>query len=553
MAKIFIEESTLSNIGKSIRAKTGRTSKISPLNMPAEIASIQTGDGGSSSPVLSNNATFYDYDGTIVTSYSLEEVQALTSLPTGPSHEGLTFQGWNWSLEAIKSMYREVNVGATYTTNDGKTRIYITLGEGRTSPLLGCCPNGTVIVDWGDGTTPDTLTGTSTSTIQYTPTHNYTSPGNYVISLTVDGTCGFLGGSETNNHCSLLKYSTTKDTRNQYYQNAITKIEFGDSVTSIGDYTFSDCDSLTNIVIPNSVTTIGQYAFYRCYSLTNIVIPDSVTSIGKSAFFECYSLTNITIPNGISSIGFETFDSCYSLTNIVIPDSVTAIGQDAFDSCYSLTNIVIPDSVTSIGQSAFSNCYSLTSIVIPDSVTSVGPYAFFSCYSLASIVIPNSVTTIGQHAFSKCYSLTNIVIPNSVTTIGQYAFESCFSLASIVIPDSVTSIGPSTFCYCYSLTNIVIPGSVTSIGPSAFFDCYSLASIVIPDSVTSIGRAAFNACYGMAEYHLKPTTPPALSNTDAFSSISDDCIIYVPQGSLEAYQTATNWTTYASHMQEETA
>ena len=147
MAKIFIEESTLSNIGKSIRAKTGRTSKISPLNMPAEIASIQTGDGDSSSPVLSNDATFYDYDGTVIASYSLEEVQALTSLPDGPTHDGLTFQGWNWSLEAIKSMYRAVNVGAIYTTNDGKTRIYITLGEGRTSPLLGCCPNGTVIVD----------------------------------------------------------------------------------------------------------------------------------------------------------------------------------------------------------------------------------------------------------------------------------------------------------------------------------------------------------------------------------------------------------------------
>ena len=506
MAKIFIEESTLSAIGNSIRAKTGRTSKISPLNMPTEIASIQTGDGSSSSSVLSNDATFYDYDGTIVASYSLEEVQALTSLPAGPSHDGLTFQGWNWSLEDIKTMYRAVNVGAIYTTNDGKTRIYITLGEGRTSPLLGCCPNGTVIVDWGDGTTPDTLTGTSTSTIQYTPTHNYTSPGNYVISLTVNGTCGFLGGSKINNSCYLLKYSTTEDTRNRYYQNAITKIEFGDNVTTIGQSAFHSCYSLTNIVISDSVTTIGQSAFYDCYSITNIVIPDSVITIGKSAFLRCYSLTNIIMPNCISSIGFETFDTCYSLTNIVIPNSIITIGQSAFHSCYSLTNIVIPDSVTTIGQ-----------------------YAFDSCYSFRNIVIPNSVTSIGKHAFQSCFSLTNIVIPNSMTTIGDYAF-----------------------CYCYSLTNITIPDSVNTIESTAFFDCYSLASIVIPDSVTTIGQNAFYGCYGMAEYHLKPTTPPTLSNTNAFTGISDDCIIYVPQGSLEAYQTATNWATYASHMQEET-
>ena len=484
MAKIFIEESTLSNIGKSIRAKTGRTSKISPLNMPAEIVSIQTGDGGSSSSVLSNDATFYDYDGTVVASYSLEEVQALTSLPAGPSHEGLTFQGWNWSLEAIKSMYRAVNVGAIYTTNDGKTRIYITLGEGRTSPLLGCCPNGTVIVDWGDGTTPDTLTGTSTSTIQYTPTHNYTSPGNYVISLTVDGTCGFLGGSDVSDgYCYLLKYSTTTDTRNRYYQNAITKIEFGDGVTSIGQYAFNGCYSLTSITIPNSLTSIGDYAFYCCYSLTSITIPNSLTRTGRDTFRSCFSLTSITIPN---------------------------------------------------------------------SITSIGDYVFYDCGSLTSITIPDSVTSIGDHAFRYCHSLTNITIPDSVTNIGGYAFYDCFSFTSITIPNNVTSIKEAAFSACFSLTSIPIPDSVTSIRMDAFRSCYSITSITIPDSVTSIGDYAFYNCYGMAEYHLKPTTPPALSNTNAFANIPSDCIIYVPQGSLEAYQTATNWATYASYMQEET-
>ena len=438
MAKIFIEESTLSAIGNSIRAKTGKTNMIPPLNMPAEIESIQTGSGsGPSSPVSSNDVTFYDYNGTVIASYSLEEAQALTALPDGPTHEGFTFQGWNYTLEKVKAFTRPMNVGAIYTTNDGKTRIYITLGEGRTSPLLGCCPNGTVIVDWGDGATPDTLTGTSTSTIKYTPTHNYTSPGNYVISLTVDGTCGFLGSSTFNDYCYLLKYSTTADTRNIYYQNAITKIEFGDSVTSIGADTFNNC-----------------------YSLTNLTIPDSVTTIGNSAFKGCRSLTSLTIPDSVSSIGVDTFNICYSLTNLTIPDSVTAIGNGAFNACYSLTNLTIPD----------------------------------------------SVTTIETYAFQSCYSLTNLTIPDSVTTIGKYTFNAC----------------------------------------------YSLASLTIPDNVTTIGNNAFYNCYGMAEYHLKPTIPPRLSNTSAFNGVSDDCIIYVPQGSLEAYQTATNWATYASHMQEET-
>ena len=58
----------------------------------------------------------------------------------------------------------------------------------------------------------------------------------------------------------------------------------GKSVTSIGDYAFSGCRSLTSISIPSSVTRIGGSAFCDCSSLTSISIPNSVTSIGYSAF-----------------------------------------------------------------------------------------------------------------------------------------------------------------------------------------------------------------------------------------------------------------------------
>ena len=121
------------------------------------------------------------------------------------------------------------------------------------------------------------------------------------------------------------------------------------------------------------------------------------------------------------------------------------------------------------------------------------------------------------------------------------------------IGDGVASIGFGVFYYCYALTSVTIPNGVTSIGGSTFSYCYSLTSVTIPNGVTVIDASAFSSCYGIAEYHLLPTTPPTLSNTNAFNGIATDCIIYVPVGSLEAYQTATNWSTYASHMQEEPA
>ena len=176
------------------------------------------------------------------------------------------------------------------------------------------------------------------------------------------------------------------------------------------------------------------------------------------------------------------------------------------------------------------------------------------CNRLRRVVIGNKgVTSIGSYAFSSCNSLASIVIPDNVISIENGAFSECYSLASIVIPDGVTSIASYTFNYCHSLASIVIPDNVTSIPTYAFSECYSLASIVIPDGVTSIENYAFNICYGVKEYHLLPPTPPLLPNKYAFYKIPSDCIIYVPKGSLEAYQTATNWSTYADQIQEEPA
>ena len=153
------------------------------------------------------------------------------------------------------------------TPTDGKTRVYIHLEYGRTSPMLGVCPNGTVTVDWGDGTEPDTLTGTSTTTVKWTPTHEYTAPGDYVIALTVEGTMGFYGNNISNQYSGILRYASGTDTRNRAYQNAVQKVEIGEGVTSIGVSAFSNCSSLASITIPEGVTSIGNNAFYYCYCM----------------------------------------------------------------------------------------------------------------------------------------------------------------------------------------------------------------------------------------------------------------------------------------------
>ena len=58
--------------------------------------------GGGSTPVAKGQVNFYDYDGTIIKSMSSAQFRGLESMPTNPSHEGLTAQGWNWTLSDAK-------------------------------------------------------------------------------------------------------------------------------------------------------------------------------------------------------------------------------------------------------------------------------------------------------------------------------------------------------------------------------------------------------------------------------------------------------------------
>jgi hypothetical protein len=217
------------------------------------------------------------------------------------------------------------------------------------------------------------------------------------------------------------------------------------SVTSIGDYAFNGCRSLTSIDIPNSVTSIGGYAFDTCSSLTSIDIPDCVTSIGDYAFYQCISLTSCTIGSGVTSIGNSAFNNCSGLTSMTV-DSNNSF-YDSRNNCNGIINTstntliagckntVIPNNVTSIDGSAFYGCSGLTSIVIPDSVTSIGNYAFYNCSSLTSCTIGSGVTSIGSWAFRSCSSLTSIV-SNAVTapTIQSNTFQSVKTGGTLTVP-----------------------------------------------------------------------------------------------------------------------
>ena len=435
--------------------------------------------GGGGGGAEKKQVSFFDYDGTIYDSYTKAEAQALSALPSNPSHAGLTAQGWNWTLEAIKSFLTkypntDVNVGQMYTTASGATEIDVTLDSSSLNPYLNIAVNGTVSIDWGDNSTPDTVTGTSETTNIFTA-HTYAAPGDYTISITV------TSGKFRFNAVPLSHTNSTST--GQKYIDTITAIRIGTGTTYIGN--------LNNL-----------------YYLETITLPNTITDM-SSAFWTCVRLKSVTIPT-----------------------SMTSVPGNCFRNCRGLESLLLPHGLTNISAAAFQECVSLQYVTLPDTLTSLGSYGFAANTNLKSITIPGSVTMIDHNTFNGCWSLQNVDIPSGVT-----------------------SIKTAAFVRCYPLGDVTIPSDVTEITQSAFEECNAMQTITIPSSVTSIAAAAFKNCY-VAEIHILPTTPPTLSNSNAFT-MKPDTVVYVPYSAdhsvLATYQTASNWSSYASYMQEASA
>ena len=154
----------------------------------------------------------------------------------------------------------------------------------------------------------------------------------------------------------------------------------------------------------------------------------------------------------------------------------------------------------------------------------------------------------GGTNFNFLGQITDVNWPSGIESIDSYAFENCKGLTSVTIPNSVTSIGDYAFYYCERLTSVTIPNSVTWIGNYTFAECHGLTSVTIPSSVTGIYNGAFDYCISLTSITVEATEPPTLSNANAFTN-TNNCPIYVPAESVDAYKAATNWSNFANRIQ----
>ena len=337
------------------------------------------------------------------------------------------------------------------------------------------------------------------------------------------------------------------------------------------------------MTIPNSVTSIGDYAFYNCSSLTSVTIPNSVTSIGSYAFSGCSGLTSITIPNSVTRIGNHAFRGCSGLTSLTIPNSVTSIGDRAFYGCSGLSSAEAPAGFFDVPEADWPHCTKILSQVTVNAGeltenallfinrsyktlhtldvsgvtnTEFADEAFKGYYNLQQLALPEGLQKVSYMMVAGCKNLQSIDIPASVEEIEQSAFEDCRSLQSITFGGSANPapgrfnapaaasqlrrIGNWAFYNAHELQHLTIPEGVEEIGDGAFYGCTYMEDLVLPSSVRAIGDNCFALCAKLKKITVNSVTPPTIQ-AKTFYDVKRQIPVYVPDEAVSSYEGDTYW------------
>ena len=319
------------------------------------------------------------------------------------------------------------------------------------------------------------------------------------------------------------------------------------NISTYADLTSYNADLTKDFPNISYIQGTDELKWYK-YDPEHIVAVYNVTST-ESATTLLYTSNGISyqVIDGVQQSSVQTTYTFDTLGEHIVKykiNNTTTINGNLFYNCTNLTGLTIPYGITNINTNLCYGCTGLTSVKLPETLIKAHNQTFDKCTSLP---IENGVRYADFCATGVANKNLTTYTLKAGTKFLLYTFYQCGNLTSFDIPNGVIQIG-SAFENCISLTSVTIPNSVTNISHSSFQNCNSLTSVTIPDSVTNIGSYAFYGCGSLTSVTVKATTPPSLENVDVFGS-TNNCPIYVPAASVNAYKTAANWKYLASRIQ----
>lgn len=321
------------------------------------------------------------------------------------------------------------------------------------------------------------------------------------------------------------------------------------NVTSLPTSGFEGCTALTSITLPTSLVEIGSKCFYNLPSInvSNLNL-GQLKNIGSAAFSRS-NLDGVLNLQSLTSMGAAAFSRTKirgigNLGNIKTIEGIANVGfypnadgDGPFTECKYLENVVLPPNIQGIGKNAFYNCSNLVNMPLPNGLSVLESFSLKGCTKLIVEDLPNSITQIGTDVFyyNKNFVNTNVNLPNLKGILGGGSFSKT-NIKKVSNLGSITTLGKSLADY------------VGPYGCGPFADCTELEYAILPETITSsTSSAAFKGCTFLKAIIVKGATPFTLQYAGDFDN-TNNCHIYVPDASVEAYKTATNWSRYASRI-----
>lgn len=375
--------------------------------------------------------------------------------------------------------------------------------------------------------------------LTWSPLNEYTK-GELYESLSVD-----CGGGRTVYRWVLIDEYACEEVQDKYTYN----FSNGDGIVIAcgeDDVNINNKDCVTSTTVHNCVSNV-PYDYARGFlSLEEAIIEEGITSIDAQAFEGCVSLTNVSMPNTVKTIGTFAFFDCYSLRNITLSENLETIKRGAFMNT-RLSAVTIPNKVKKIGYAAGDDSH-----IVPNAsqvVSTISKYeGVFENSDLITVTLNEGLEIIGARTFNYCRKLSGLTTPSTLKVLGYEGAAYVLSGDSSSPTFSYVNTNIGVLQNCTSLSSVTLNEGLEIIGNNAFRGCSSLTSVTIPSTVEAMYMNVFEGCSSLRYIISLATTPPPIyyyiEDSRGFHPFNNtnNCLIYVPDDSVDAYKKANVWS-----------
>ena len=356
----------------------------------------------------------------------------------------------------------------------------------------------------------------------------------------------------------LVKYPAAK---NENFVETITM----NGIRTFYNYAFLYCGNIGTVVIPNTIlnynigshcfekstvriidardaqflSSIPDYCFYDCLSLTDVFMPiePNIREIGAYAFYNCPSLTGLTLPDGIEKLGYyevsgrkegNNFYNC-GFHELLLPDTIKTYGRHCITNCQNIEYLKLGKYMVLTGDEFVTNCKNLSEVVLPIfSYYSFVSYEVYDSEGTFIAVYDNEEIALAEQENYPGGEIRTVYGENIVNNTNMdYRFIiGCVNLMKFSIADGDNSLVGCIYDNAlYNVVNntlikvpfgvygIEIMPNTTAIGPGAFMDCSRILEVTLMETINSIGNDSFNGCSSISLFKI----------IDGINTIPDRC------------------------------